>query len=315
MIQPPKLERGKKIGILATARRVTPDNLECALKVIREWGFEVVLSSFLYSTDHSYLAGTDEQRTTALQQFLNDPEISAIFCARGGYGTTRILDNVSFDEFSKHPKWIVGFSDVTALHLRLHYLGFESIHATMPILFSKPDAASSLDTLRDALVGEPADLHGTPASHDRHGSAEGILVGGNLSLVADSLGTPYEPETSGKILVLEEVDEYLYKIDRMIVQLKRAKKLSNLAGLVVGHFSEIKDTELAFGESTEQIIRFHTREYSYPVGFGFPTGHQNPNHAWISGRNARLEVSPNASMLKHLPSAQDLEMSARGYRK
>jgi muramoyltetrapeptide carboxypeptidase len=299
MISPKSLKAGDKVGIVATARKVTEEHVEPAVREFEKWGLQVILSPYLYRSGHSYLAGTDENRIAGVQQFLDDPEIAAIICARGGYGTTRIIDNVDFTEFKKYPKWIVGFSDVTALHLKLSSLGFESIHGTMPVLFSKEDSASSIDQLRKALFGQPVELAATASQHNRHGSATGKLIGGNLSLLVDGLGTSHEPETQGKILVLEEVDEYLYKIDRMMVQLKRAGKLRQLAGLVCGHFTDIKDTELSFGESVEEIIRFHTKEFSYPVAFDFPTGHENPNFAWIEGRDAHVTVSTDGATLKH----------------
>jgi muramoyltetrapeptide carboxypeptidase len=194
---------------------------------------------------------------------------------------------------------VIGFSDITALHLKLSSLGVESVHGTMPILFSKTDSASSIESLRKVLFDEPHQILAPAHSLNRLGHARGPLVGGNLSLIVDSLGTAYEPEIGGKILIIEEVDEYLYKIDRMIVQLKRAGKLEGLAGLVIGHFSEIKDTELSFGETVEQIIRFHTSIFQYPVAFNFPSGHLNPNLSWVQGRQADLTVDENGSTLLH----------------
>jgi muramoyltetrapeptide carboxypeptidase len=299
MVSPKHLRHGDKIGIVATARKVTEEHIMPAVEQFKNWGFNVVLSPLLFGGTHSYLAGTDEERIAAVQQFLDDPELSAIICARGGYGTTRIIDQVDFREFVKHPKWIVGFSDITALHLRLSALGFESIHGTMPVLFTKEDSSSSVEHLRAALFGEPLEL--TAAAHpgNKHGEARGKLIGGNLSLVVDSLGTAHEPNTKGTILVLEEVDEYYYKIDRMIVQLKRAGKLDHLAGLVAGHFTDIKETELKFGETVEEIIRYHTKSFPYPVAFNFPTGHENPNFSWIEGREALLSVDNVNASLTH----------------
>jgi muramoyltetrapeptide carboxypeptidase len=298
MQTPPFLKPGSKVGVLATARRITPPDIERAIETFKEWQLEVVLSPNLFSEDHSYLAGTDEQRTAALQQFIDDPEILAIFCARGGYGTTRIIDDIDFSQFLKSPKWIIGFSDVTALHLKIAALGFMSIHGIMPLLFSKPDSESSVESLQKALFGQALELNAPSSDCNVPGQSEGVLIGGNLSLIIDSLGTSYELETEGRILVIEEVDEYLYKLDRMFVQLKRSGKLNKLVGIAVGHFSEIKDTELPFGERFEEIIRYHTRQFKYPIGFNFPVGHQNPNHAWISGANALLTVEAGNSRLQ-----------------
>lgn len=299
MTTPKYLTPGSRVGILATGRRIKPDDIATALDVLRDWGLKVVLSPYLFSTDHSYLAGSDDQRTAALQQFLDDQDLQAIFCARGGYGTTRIIDKLDFTEFQKSPKWIVGFSDVTALHLRLSAIGSKSIHGTMPALFSKPGCESSLETLHSALFGHPREVHAKGSPINKHGSATGVLLGGNLSLLVDALGTSDEPVTDGKILVVEEVDEYLYKIDRMFVQLKRAGKLAGLSGLAVGYFSDVRDTELSFGESFEHIIRTHTKEYNFPVGFNFPIGHLEPNDAWISGATALLSVGAEESFIRY----------------
>lgn len=290
MTRPAPLTIGDRVGIVATARRVKADDVEAAVRVLEEWGLRVSLSPHLYNTSHSYLAGTDEDRISALQQFIDEPDIKAIFCARGGYGTTRIIDAIDFRTFMNHPKWIIGYSDITSLHLKLSTLGIESIHGTMPIMFGKDDVASSLLSLRQLLFDETHILHASHSAFNKPGKATGKLVGGNLSLLADSLGSSHELETKGKILIIEEVDEYMYRVDRMFVQLKRAGKLDSLAGLAIGHFSDIKDSE-SFGETVEEIVLYHTREFSYPVGFGFPVGHIHPNEAWICGRNASLEVT------------------------
>lgn len=298
MRTPPYLEAGDKVGIVATARKVNKADLDTAIKVLSGWSLEVVLSPLIFTETHSYLAGTDEQRAASLQQFLDDPSVKAILCARGGYGTTRIIESVDYRQFLTNPKWIAGFSDVTSLHLVCASLGIKSIHGIMPVLFSRQDAKESVGSLYNALFGKPVELTASPSKHNRPGKATGILTGGNLSLLVDSLGTPYEIEAAGRILVLEEVDEYFYKVDRMLVQLKRAGKLDKLAGLAIGHFSDMKDTALSFGETTEEIVRFHTREYSYPVAFGFPTGHINPNFSWVVGENGLLDVNNETAVLK-----------------
>lgn len=290
MTRPAPLKTGDRVGIVATARRINASDVEAAVRVLEGWGLSVALSPHLYNTSHSYLAGTDEDRISALQQFLDDPDIKAIFCARGGYGTTRIIDAIDFRTFMNHPKWIIGYSDITSLHLKLSTLGVESIHGTMPIMFGKDDVAGSLQSLRKLLFDETHTLHASSSGYNKPGKGTGLLTGGNLSLLADSLGSSHELETKGKILIIEEVDEYMYRVDRMVVQLKRAGKLDALAGLAIGHFSDIKDAE-SFGETVEEIVRYHTREFNYPIGFGFPVGHIHPNEAWICGRNAVLEVT------------------------
>jgi muramoyltetrapeptide carboxypeptidase len=297
MIRPPFLQPGDKIGIVAPGRKIGAPDIEAAIKKIASWNLEVVPAPHLFSNDHSYLAGTDEQRRDDYQRMLDDPSIRAIINARGGYGSTRLIDHLDFTAFQKNPKWVVGFSDITAVHLKLFQLGFESIHATMPILFSKPESMDSVMSLKTMLFGEYHAIHATSAIMNKTGKCNGELVGGNLSLVVDSLGTSSEINTDGKILVLEEIDEYLYRIDRMMVHLKRSGKLSKLSGLVIGHMTDLLDTELRFGETIEGIIQYHTREYNYPIAFHFPVGHENPNLAWPHGGKATLEVSENGSML------------------
>jgi muramoyltetrapeptide carboxypeptidase len=297
MIRPPFLQSGDKIGIVAPGRKVSSSDIDAAIKKLWSWNLEPVPAAYLFSNDHSYLAGVDEQRLQDYQSMLDNPSIKAIINARGGYGSTRILDRLDFTAFQKNPKWIVGFSDITAIHLKLFSLGFESIHATMPILFGKPESMDSVMSLKSMLFGDYHSIHATSSASNVYGRCEGKLVGGNLSLIVDSIGTSSEIDTDGKILVIEEIDEYLYRIDRMIVHLQRAGKLSKLAGLIVGHMTDLLDTELRFGETFEGMIRSHTKSYSYPIAFHFPTGHENPNLAWPHGGKAILEVSENGAML------------------
>lgn len=300
MIRPPFLHAGDKIGIVAPGRKVSAADVDPAVELFTSWPLEVVLAKNLFSTDHSYLAGTDDQRLADLQAMLDDPSIKTIVCARGGYGSSRFLDRLDFTGFQKDPKWIAGFSDVTAIHLKLFRLGYQSIHATMPILFTKTGSIESVISLKKMLLGEQPVLQAGASPFNRPGGSEGKVVGGNLSLVVDALGTPTEPDTNGAILVIEEIEEYLYKIDRMMIHLKRAGKLKNLAGLVVGHMTNILDSELRFGETVEEIIQHHTKEYNFPIAFRFPTGHENPNLAWISGGRAQLKVTTEMSRLTFL---------------
>lgn len=296
MITPPFLRQGSRIGIAATGRKVSVSNIEHAVETLSSWGLEVIAGPNLYSTAHNYLGGSDLQRISDFQEMLNDPGIKAIVCARGGYGTTRIIDALDFSSLVKNPKWVVGFSDVTALHLRLLNEGIKSIHGTMPLLFSNPEAASSVETLRRCLFGE-RDLLTAPAfPANRLGSVTAQVVGGNLSLIADSIGTSSDPDTDGKILVLEEIDEYKYKVDRMLMHLKRAGKLDNLAGMVIGHMTDIKDPELPFGETVEEIVAGKIHK-NFPLAFKFPVGHENPNLAWIHGSVMTLSVTHKGAQL------------------
>lgn len=298
MIRPAFLRQGDTVCILAPGRKLDINIINSAASIIESWGLKVKFGKNLFSEKHSYLSGTDAERLSDLQEALNDSSIQAIICARGGYGTTRILDQVDFTSFAKNPKWICGFSDITALHLKLQSLNIQSIHGTMPVQFSNPSFASSANQLRDVLFGETILLTAAAFVHNRLGEATGEIVGGNLSLLIESLGTASELQTEGKILMIEEIDEYVYRFDRMLVQLKRAGKLKGLSGLVMGHMTDIKESELPFGESVEQLIRYHTREFKYPVAFNFPTGHDNPNMAWIEGAQAKFVVTHAEATLR-----------------
>ncbi len=297
MITPPLLNPGDKIGIAATGRKVSVQDIDTSKKIFTSWGMDVVTSANIHSNMHSYLAASDQQRLDDFQSMLDNPDIKAIACARGGYGTTRILDSLDFSTLHKNPKWIIGFSDITALHLKLFKLGIKSIHATMPILFSKAESVSSIESLGLSLVGENTLLSASPNKKNRLGKVTGQIIGGNLSLIVDSIGTLGDPDTHGKILVIEEVDEYTYKVDRMLMHLKRSNKLNNLAGLIVGHMTDIKEPELPFGETVEEIILDKTRDENYPIGFNFPIGHENPNLAWVHGSVMTLHVTESGSQL------------------
>jgi muramoyltetrapeptide carboxypeptidase len=296
---PSPLKHGDRVTIVGPARKINEADVKHASDVLSSWGLKVFLSKNLFSTSHAYLAGSDEERLSDFQSAIDDREIKAIICARGGYGTTRILDALDFSPLKNSPKWIVGFSDVTALHLKLFRHNIASIHATMPILFAREDSQPSIESLRNLLFTGYCKIETIATDFNRKGAATGTVIGGNLSLVVDSLGTSTEPDTTHSILILEEIDEYLYKIDRLMVQLRRAGKLKNLRGLIVGHMTDIKDSDLKFGETVEQIILNATRDYSYPIAFRFPSGHENPNHAWIHGAEATLQVESNSVSLTY----------------
>lgn len=297
MIQPPFLKKGDTIGILAPGKKIPVDTIKYSVNMIESWGYHVKIGKNVLSSSHSYLSGSDVERIIDLQSMLDDDSIHAILCARGGYGTTRIIDQLDFTSFLERPKWICGFSDVTALHLKLQKLEVQSIHGTMPILFPIKNAQPSVESVRNTLRGEFFALNGSYHPSNRVGEASGALVGGNLSLLVDSLGTSTEIDTKNKILVIEEVDEYFYKIDRMLTQLKRAGKLKNLSGLVIGYMSSLKETELPFGESIQEIVMRSVNESHYPVGFNFPIGHEDPNSAWIEGITGKLKITQEGSAL------------------
>lgn len=298
MITPPFLKPGDKIGIVAPGRKISVEEVSAASAIMQAWGVNVVCSTNLFSKAHGYLAGSDQERISDIQQFVDDPDIKAIICARGGYGTTRILDDIDLSPLLKNPKWIVGFSDITALHLRLSKLGISSIHSTMPIFFPRPDSGPSVESLWTALKGDIPGIFAAPDQMNKHGEATGQVMGGNLSLIVDAIGTSTDPDTTGKILVLEEIDEYTYKIDRMLMHLKRSGKLDNLAGLVIGHMTDIREPELPFGQTIKDIIGEKMSGQQYPVAFNFPVGHENPNLAWVHGSVMTLNVTVHGSQLE-----------------
>lgn len=295
----PTLKAGQTVGIVVPARKVDEQLLRKGCEIIESWGLKVEFGKHCFGKDTIYLAASDNDRLKDFQSMIDNPNIDVIFCARGGYGTTRIIDQINFDKLIVKPKWIVGFSDITALHLKLNQLGIESIHGCMPIQFSKPEYVESISSLQGILFSGNKIAIGAPGNNlNRKGTGKGVVVGGNLSMIVDSLGTLTEVNTIGKILVVEEIDERLYKIDRMFTQLKRAGKLSGLDGLVIGHFTDVTDTELPFGQSAEELIMEKVSEYSYPVAYGFPIGHEAPNLAWKHGAIASLIVSSEGSELK-----------------
>ncbi len=291
MITPAYLHKGDRVAIVAPARKVTPAEIEPAIRKLGGWGLYVIPGQHLFDS-YNQFAGDDRVRTADLQQMLDNDDIRAIFCARGGYGLVRIIDGLDFTRFVNKPKWIVGYSDITALHSHIHaHFGIETLHATMPIHFGDPDmSTNTFISLRKALFGEPLAYTLPTSPLSRKGSARGMLVGGNLSLIYGLSGTRSDLVTDGKILFLEDLDEYLYHIDRMMFNLKRSGKLSHLAGLIVGGMTDMKDNQVPFGKTAEEIIAEAVQDYDYPVCFDFPAGHVADNRAVILGRNTWLDV-------------------------
>lgn len=301
MIRPLFLKEGDRVGVLAMASQVSYPSLEKGLRILRDdWHLEVVEGATLHQR-YNQFAGTDDERLEDLQKMLDDSTIKAIFSARGGYGSSKIIDGLSFRKFRKFPKWIIGFSDITAVHCHLHRLGFESLHATMPKLFGSEGAENALDTLKKALWGEELNYEVAKHPFNRIGKTQGEIVGGNLCLLAHLIGSKSELNTRNKILFIEDVEEYYYNLDRMMVQLKRAGKLTHLAGLIVGQFTDLKDNETSsFGKNYFEIINDYVAEYAYPVCYDFPVGHVDDNRAMIIGRQASLQVSAENTRLQFL---------------
>ena len=295
MISPKLLSKGSKVAIVATARFVTEKDIESALRRLEAMGFVPVYDDRLFAACDQF-AGDDDSRAATLQSYLDDPEIDAILCARGGYGTVRIIDKLNFDKFLLNPKWILGYSDVTVLHAHLQSLNCESIHATMPINFND-NTEASLNSLYEALTKGNLTYEIESVPINIYGEAEAELVGGNISVLYSLLESDSFPNTDGKILFLEDLDEYLYHIDRMMMALKRAGKLDNIKGLVVGGLTKMHDNAIPFGKTAEQIIFEYVKDKNIPVCFNFPAGHIDDNRAMIFGRKTKLAVSYRRSAI------------------
>jgi muramoyltetrapeptide carboxypeptidase len=285
---PPFLKPADRVRILATARKVSKAEMQTALEMLSACSWQVEEAEHLYAAHHQF-AGNDEERCADLQKAMNDPDIKAIFIARGGYGTMRLLDQLLDEAFLKHPKWVVGYSDVTALHAWIQKRGIASMHATMPINFSLHEGATQ--ALLDALTGKCPAYGLKPQPLQIRGSAKGILFGGNLSLIYALQGSPEAHFPEGGILFLEDLDEYLYHVDRMMMNLKRSGLLNRISGLVVGGMSDMKDNAIPFGRQAEEIIHDAVKDLGIPVCFGFPAGHIPENMPMIFGAMHELKVA------------------------
>lgn len=299
MISPPLLKTGDTVAIVATGKKISRDDLAAAITVVESWGLRAITGEHIVTDDHPYLAATDDKRKADLQAAIDDPRVRAVLCARGGYGTTRILDGIDLHGLSKAPKWIAGFSDVTSLLLAVFRNGVKCLHGSMPVLLGNARWKASTDSLRNILFEGPHEIMAAAHPANRQGSGSGMLVGGNLSIIADSLGTSCEPDTTGAILVLEEIDEDLYRLDRMLTHLRRAGKFDHLAGLVIGHITDLRDTS-GFVDTFEVMLHDKVHDRSYPVAFGLPTGHENPNLSWVVGQQTMLHVGNEGTILKPL---------------
>ncbi len=288
---PRYLQEGDHVGIIAPARKVSREEIRSGLDWIIRQGWIPVYSDRLFGSCNQF-SGTDEERRSDMQAMLDNPDIRAIFCARGGYGGMRIVDGLDFENFRKDPKWLVGFSDATVFlaHI-LHNYGIAGIHGPMLFGFGNEQiSGESLRSLESALRGQACEIRYDALLPVRGGIAEGILTGGNLSILYALSGSASDQDFSGKILFLEDIDEYLYHIDRMMLQLKRAGKLAKLAGLIIGGMTDMRDNTIPFGKPACEIIHEHVAGYGYPVAMGFPAGHIRDNRSLIFGHSARLQV-------------------------
>ncbi|MBR2649750.1 MAG: LD-carboxypeptidase [Sediminibacterium sp.] len=296
---PPYLKKGDTIGITCPAGYMEAKKVQACIKTLQHWGFEVMVGKTVGSKSKNYFSGTDEERRDELQAMLNDASIKAILCGRGGYGVSRIIDQLDFKKLSKNPKWIIGISDITVLHAHINRrVGIVSLHASMANAFNDPLQAGYVNMIKQALKGVTIKYKVEGNKYNKKGKAVGELIGGNLSLLVHLLGTDSAYKTKGKILFLEDLGEYLYHIDRMLLQLQRAGVFKNLAGLIIGGFTDLKDNPRVFGETVEQMILRLTAAYDYPVCFDFPVSHGVENVPLKIGVTVSLEVGKRVSLVE-----------------
>lgn len=296
MIIPPFLKAGDTVALVCTARKFFPEDAKPTIDLLESWGLKVKLGATI-GLDNFQLGGTDSQRAADFQAQLDDENVKAIWCARGGYGTVRIIDSLDFTNFKQHPKWIMGFSDVTVLHSQLNVERVASLHAIMP--FTVPTAPEEVkETLRQALFGETISYTIPSKSYDVNGTASGELVGGNISILYSLLGSKSAIDTKDKILFIEDLDEYLYHIDRMMYNLKRNGYFEQIKGIIVGSMTDMHDNEIPFGQNEVQIITEIAKDLSIPIAFQFPAGHQKDNRTLILGKQVHFEINEKEIKLK-----------------
>ncbi|MEY2702509.1 MAG: hypothetical protein RLY43_1142 [Bacteroidota bacterium] len=298
MIIPPFLKAGDTVALVCTARKFFPEDAKPAIDLLESWGLNVKLGTTI-GLDNFQLGGTDSERAADFQAQLDDENIKAIWCARGGYGTVRIIDSLDFTNFKQHPKWIMGFSDVTVLHSQLNVERVATLHSIMP--FTVPTAPDEVkETLRKVLFGESISYAIPSKNYDVKGTASGELVGGNISILYSLLGSKSSIETKDKILFIEDLDEYLYHIDRMMYNLKRNGYFTYVKGIIVGSMTDMHDNEIPFGQNAIQIITAITKEYNIPIAFDFPAGHQSDNRTLILGQQVAFEVNEREIKLQFI---------------
>lgn len=299
MEKPSNLQKGDKIAIISTARKISKEELQPAVEELNSWGLEVVFGENLFQ-EYNQFSGTDAQRAADLQWALDDDEIKAVLCARGGYGTVKIIDQIDFSKFVNDPKWVIGYSDVTVLHNHINQnYGIQTLHATMPINFGT-NTKEALESLKETLFGANPVYYTEPHELNIVGETEGELVGGNLSILYSLTGTKSQLDSMRKILFLEDLDEYLYHVDRMMMNLDRAGILKGLKGLVIGGMTDMNDNAIPYGKTAIEIISETVAKYNYPVCFNFPAGHLDDNRSLIMGAKVKLQVSEGVGELTFL---------------
>lgn len=300
LIQPPYLKAGDTVAIAAPSGILKNRTLEIekAIALLKSWGLEVVVGEHVFSQSNHF-AGTDDERSKDFQKALDNPNIKAIWCARGGYGTVRILDALDFTTFKKHPKWIVGYSDITALHNQIHNEGVESIHAMMctSLQDSFDEIQETVASFKNALFGKPLEYRLKGSTYNKTGTASGPVVGGNLTVLHTMLGSKSSIDVSGKILFIEDIGEYKYHIDRMLQSLKRAGYFETCKGLIVGDISKLRKNTTHWGTTIEQLILDALAKYDFPIAFNMPAGHEKDNRAMILGRTVEMTVGKDTSTM------------------
>lgn len=293
---PEFLQKGDTVGILATARKIDLATLQPGIKLLESWGLHVVIGKTI-GKEQNQLAGADWQRATDFQEMLDNPKIKAIWAAKGGYGTVRMVDRIDFTNFKKKPKWIVGFSDVTVLHSHINNMDIATLHAIIAIS-AKTATPEAIESFRKALFGEKLEYHIPHHDFNKNGKASGELVGGNLSVLYSIQGSKSAVDMKGKILFLEDLDEYLYHIDRMMMNLKRNGSLDGVKGIIIGGMTSMNDNDIPWGKDALEIIQDIVKDYKIPVAYNFPAGHIKDNRALILGKTVTFEVNDKETVLK-----------------
>ncbi len=296
---PPYLKKGDTIGITCPAGYMQLEKAQLCIDTFEAWGFKVKVGATLGKEQVNYFSGTDVERLHDLQNMLDNDDIKAVFFGRGGYGISRIIDDIDFKKFKKNPKWVCGYSDITLLHTHINkVLKTATIHAPMAAAFNDDVNSLYIQSVRKTLLGQKTNYQAAPHAFNHAGKAEGRLVGGNLALLAHSVGSKSEPDVKNKILFIEDIGEYIYNVDRMLIQLKRSGWLDKIAGLVVGSFSDMKDTTDPFGKTVEEVIKEHLKPYTFPYCFGFPVGHTEENVSLRCGLRHKFTVQKHKISLE-----------------
>ncbi len=300
IIVPKYLQKGDTIGIVCPAGFMASDKIQTCINTLQNWGYKIKIGNTINSVSQNYFSGTDEERLADFQQMLDDDNVHAILCARGGYGISRIIDKINFTKFKKKPKWIIGFSDVTVLHAHINSnYKIATLHAPMASAFNDDGYKNEFVlSLKNTLEGKKNKYQCAINALNRKGEATAELIGGNLTLLAHLIGSSSDIKTKNKILFIEDVGEYLYNIDRMFYQLKRSGKLDKLAGLIIGGFTDLKDTDRPFGKTIYELIDDVVKEYNYPVCYNFPVSHAKENVALKVGCTYQLKVAKNKVTLQ-----------------